>query len=326
MIIDPESMGETSTGNRVIAGDDSDNVGHGEDGGRREGQRGAIFFEYPELRTMYPDRYDFVRMFSPNRKGHYQNRQNKYKLKILNAVSGVLARALRGGERVVGIGKGTAWYPAEILLGNGILTMLYNVYAIVCTDERILLVNTDYRMTRPTHYLFQMAYGDLTGVKRGRIFGSLVISRRTGRRRVFTGVRHYLAKELEQTIRERLAVVKPIPHKQGSFDHLCPSCFHVLDKGLKDCPYCRASFKRPRAAVLRSILLPGWGDIYLGHRVLGILELCGSIVIWVLAISMFLHGAEGNLILPLVIILLYYVIDGLLTHHMAKKGYMLASA
>jgi len=70
-------------------------------------------------------------------------------------------------ERVLRIGSGTAYYPAEIFFGNGSLTMLYNRYAILGTNQRALLIDIDHRMKRPTHYLFQVPYHNLKKVARG---------------------------------------------------------------------------------------------------------------------------------------------------------------
>jgi hypothetical protein len=66
------------------------------------------------------------------------------------------------------------------------------------------------------------------------------------------------------------------------------------------------------------------GDLYLGHRFLGVLEMLGSVIVWIVVITSVLQGGIENLIIALIIMVLYNGLDGLLTYHMAKKGYMLA--
>ena len=77
-------------------------------------------------------------------------------------------------------------------------------------------------------------------------------------------------------------------------------------------------------AFLRSLLLPGLGDIYLGHKLLGVLELLGSMLVWAVVIFSVLGGSQESLIVALFLLVFYNGFDSLLTRHMAKKGYMLA--
>lgn len=64
--------------------------------------------------------------------------------------------------------------------------------------------------------------------------------------------------------------------------------------------------------------------MYLGHRVLGALEMTGSIFVWMVVISSLLAGGPENFVVAAVLLLPYNGLDGLLTYHMALKGYMLA--
>jgi len=287
-------------------------------------QREAILAVYPELRNLPSEKYALGEILAPNRKGNYKSRKNKFKIKVLRSVDYLLGRMLKDGERVVRVGKGTAYYGAEIFLGNGFLTMLYNTYAIVCTNQRVLLININYRMRRPTHYLFQIGYETVKKVKRGFLSSSLIIYPMKGRRRVFTYVKRYLAKELQQAIIERKDSVAAGDHGTTYIENLCPSCFGPVEKGFITCPHCCAHFKEPKKAFLRSLLLPGWGDMYLGHRALGFLELMGSALVWTVVVSSVLAGPAESLVGAFVILMFYNGTDSLLTRHMANKGYMLA--
>jgi len=237
------------------------------------------------------------------------------------AVSEVMDKLLNQGEMVMRVGKGIAYYPTEILLGNGWLTMMYNHYAIIATDRRLIFININSRVQRTTHYLFQMLYADIKKIKRG-VLGNLVFQRVKSKRRVFTGVKRFFSKELKDFIMEKkdLAVSEP----SEVLESICPSCYIPLEKGLQICPSCRAAFKKPANASLRSLLLPGLGDLYLGHRALGSLELMGSLVIWAYALLSILSGQHEALFVAVFVLLLFNGVDALLTYHMAKKGYMLA--
>ena len=280
-----------------------------------------ILATYPKLREIPSSRVALREILAPNKKGSYKTRRNTLKVKILMAVSQVLDRALRDGERVFRIGKGTAYYPAELLFGNGWLTMMYNNYAILATDQRILCININSRMKRTTHYIFQILYGDIKKIKRG-LLGTLSFVRKSSKRRVFTNVSRLISGDLRDFIRERADSLPDKPEKV--FENICPACFAPLEKGLLSCPACKARFKEPRKASLRSLLLPGLGDMYLGHRALGALELGGSVLVWTYVVMLILSGQREGLFVALFLLIFYNGMDGMLTLFMAKKGYMLA--
>ncbi len=282
----------------------------------------GVFRDFPELQGISPEKVAFEEIFSPATRGGYRNRKNKFKVKILMAVSEVLDKIIKEGERVMRIGKGTAYYPAELLFGNGWLTMMYNHYAILATDQRILLINVNSRMKGTTHYLFQVLYEDIRKVKRGILFGSMVLDRIRSKRRVLTQVKRYISKELKDFITDRKEYVKGEP--EAVLECICPSCFIPLEKGLTECPSCEAAFKTPKNATLRSLLLPGLGDFYLGHRALGAAELMGSLMVWTYALLLVYHGQKDGLFVAVLVLLFYNCTDAVVTYFMAKKGYMLA--
>jgi predicted Zn finger-like uncharacterized protein len=296
-----------------------------EPGPLHSGIEAGIFTEYPDLRTLPWANFDLNQILTENNKGGYKSRKNLFKVKILKSVSGILPRLLHDGEQVVRVAKGTANYPIEVLLGNGLLTMIYNHYAIICTSMRLLFINIDRRMKKPTHYLFQMSYHELKKVRRGSILGSMTFIRNKGKKRVFSGMKRAFSKEIKSYISEKL-LASPTANPAHDGEDLCPACFTALGKGLLGCPACKTPYKEPKKALVRSLILPGLGDIYLGHRALGVLELIGSLFVWLIVITSLLAGGEGSLEIAIFLLVIYNGLDGLLTFHMAKKGYMLAVA
>lgn len=198
--------------------------------------------------------------------------------------------------------------------------MLYNRYAILGTDQRALLINIDHRMKRTTNYLFQAPYANLKKAVLSPMFGRLTLKMKKGKNRTLTGIKRAVAKELSLFFRERMEDSQGTASTVDVLENLCPSCFASLGLGLTKCSRCEQEFKAPKKAMFRSLLLPGLGDLYLGHRLLGILEIMGSVLVWGIVILNFLEGKYAILAL----LVLVNGTDAFLTYHMAKKGYMLA--
>ena len=90
------------------------------------------------------------------------------------------------------------------------------------------------------------------------------------------------------------------------------------------CPHCSIPFKKPGTAFLKSLIVPGWGDMYLGHRLIGAFEMMGTLLVWLVVISLLVSGAGEDLAVAAAVFIFYNLMDGLLTYHMAGKGYMAA--
>jgi len=277
---------------------------------------------FPELENIPADRFDLASIFIADKKGRYNSRKNKFKLKILAAVGDTVDRMLEDGETVRHIAWGTAYYPLEILFGNGWLTTLYNRYALVATDRRLLMVHTDHRLKKTGHYRFQMRYGEIRKVGRGLFRTSLALTRKKGKNRVFTALKPYLSKEIHEYISTRIDPGQALPQEAETGENLCPACNAALPQKLTACSRCSTGFKTVKRAVLRSLFLPGWGDIYLGHRMLGIVELLGSLLVWSVVLQLLAAGNEG-LVLGLLLLCIYNGFDAVLTWSMARKGYIL---
>ena len=283
----------------------------------------VIAADFPEITAFAPEKYDLDHLLLVNKKGSYKTRLNKLKLKLLGAVQKTVDRLLDRDEQVMHIAAATAYYPAELIFGNGWMTILYNRYIIVATNKRLVAVNTNYKMNRPTHYLFQFPYNEIKKISRGLFGTSLTLTRKKGKRRTFTTISRALSAELKTFIESRIDPAAELEADAQSRDNLCPACFAPLAGQLSSCPKCHAVFKSPGKAALRSLLLPGWGDIYLGHRFLGFMELLGSLSIWVFCTILLLSSDPAALSIGLAILLVYNGMDCLLSLHMGRKGYIL---
>ena len=283
-----------------------------------------IFEAYPDLRSLNLERFDLAAIFTPTKKGAYRSGRNKFKARILKAVFEKANKILTDGEKVFRIGKGTAHYPVELFIGNGYLTMLYNQYAILCTDRRLLFININSRVTRTTHYVFQIVYEDIKSVKKGFLMGHFIINRHRGKRRVYTAVKRFLLNDIKDFVEQKLSGTAENPAEQQALEKLCPACFIPLAENLSQCPHCSIPFKKPGTAFLKSLIVPGWGDMYLGHRLIGAFEMMGTLLVWLVVISLLASGAGEDLAVAAAVFIFYNLMDGLLTYHMAGKGYMAA--
>ncbi len=285
-----------------------------------QGQSNAIELELPEAAGFAPQHYALDQLLRPNKKGRYKTRLNKLKLKLLGAVQARLDALLEQDEQVLHVAAATAYYPVELFFGNGLLTTLYNRYVVVGTNRRLVAVNTNYRMTKPTHYLFQFPYHTIKKISRGLFGTSLALTRKKGKRRTFISIKRALSAEMKKFISANIDPSLSLDDTAFPPENLCPGCYNALPGKVSFCPKCRTQFKKPRKAALCSLLLPGLGDIYLGHRFLGGLELLGSLFVWGVAASLFL---SNQLVMAIVLLLIYNGFDSLLTLHMAKKGHSL---
>jgi len=291
-----------------------------------DGQRTMyeIFEAYPDLRSLNLERFDLAAIFTPTKRGAYKSGRNKFKARILKSVLEKANKILVDGEKVSRIGKGTAYYPVELFIGNGYLTMLYNQYAILCSDRRLLFININSRVTRTTHYVFQIVYEDIKSIKKGFLMGHFIINRHRGKRRVYTAVKRFLLNDIKDFVEQKLSGMSENSTEQHALEKLCPACFIPLAENLSQCPHCSIPFKKPKTAFLKSLIVPGWGDIYLGHRLLGTFEMMGTVIVWLVVISLLVSGIGENLAVAAAVFLFYNLMDGILTYHMAGKGYMAA--
>lgn len=183
----------------------------------------ALLEDYPDLQVLASPQLDYGEIFKPKKNGRYKSGLNKYKLKVLNSIQGILAKVLNEEERVMRIGSGTAYYPAELFLGNGYLTMMYNCYAIIGTNQRALLINIDNRKKRPTHYLFQLPYHNLKKVALSSLFGRLTFKMMKGKKRILMGIKRAAARELYLFFKEskrKLSDAKHTPIIQDTDEYV----------------------------------------------------------------------------------------------------------
>lgn len=255
---------------------------------------------------------DFESTF-PKLTGLGVRKRNRKKVELLHKLHPMLDRILVDGERVQFVGQGIVNLSWELIF-MGIWAQLINKTALVLTDRRLLLFHLS--GDEPESYVNQIPRASIKKVS--GLF-SLHIKLARGAVSV-SGVVGADKKSLKQLVSKN-------PQARGGKEFLCSSCFEVHRAHTESCGHCGAEFKSPRTAALRSLLLPGLGDLYLGHRWLAVIEMVGAAFVWFLVILLLIGGPEAGDLLPRLLLagfLLVFtnVLDAALTLAQGRKGLM----
>lgn len=273
-----------------------------------------------------PAPYDYGLLFKAD--GFFARRRSRTRFKLLQGIDARLRRILRPAERVYFLTSGTTVTVAEHFF-VGWAAHYINLRALVFTTERVLLLQIDGRK-RAHGLVSQLPYANVQQVK-ATWNGYCQIKLVDGTAYNFLSVpkadRKYLAEFLGDIVKANAAAASPAA---GGLEHLCPHCFVPVPAHPPGCPACNGRFKSPRQAALRSLLFPGLGDWYLGHRGFAVLELLGSGLMWfALVIAPLIGPPDPELGAPNagywvtvgLFIALAHGIDAVMTRHFALKGH-----
>jgi len=276
-----------------------------------------------------PSPYEFPLLFKAD--GWLDRRRSKNRFTLLRAVDAKLRKILHEGERVYFATSGTTANMAEQHFAGAAIAQALNRRALVFTTERVLLLQIDSRK-RPRELVSQVAYTAIAEVKATWTgYCQLKLSEKT--KLNFVGVpkadRKHLAAFLTDVV--KAAVTTPTT-KGNALQHLCPHCYVPVPGHPEACPHCQGRFKLARIAMLRSLLFPGLGDFYLGHRMFAAVEIFGAIMFWYVLVIAPLIGAPdengevrgtdaASWTTAAVMLVLLHAIDAVMTRHFALKGH-----
>lgn len=256
----------------------------------------------------------FEEMFPDVRGGRVKRRDRK-RAEMLRMAEPVLQRALNPLEVVRfatnGVRQLTWW-----LLTAGSMNPFANRTTLVLTDRRVLLIHTDSKQ-RPRLFANQLPLERIRATS-GR--NSYIFIRSGREQLMFHGVKRSEARQLK-------GLLESTATKKGGWQNLCPRCFTATDDAPPSCAKCGEVFKSPKKAALRSLLLPGLGDFYLGYRKYAMLEIVGATLLWALFFSTLVpavmaRGIEGAVVAAPLLGLLaaIHIGDALLTRAKAQTG------
>ena len=269
--------------------------------------------------------YEYATLFKAE--GFFGRQRAKARFKLLKAIDVKLRHMLEPGEKVFYLTTGTTTTAGERFF-VGWLSYYWNMRALVFTARRVLLLQIGVRQ-RPLELVSQLPYASITSVKstwNGMCAIKLLNRKTLNFQSVPKADRAFLIEFLADIVQLTNA---PFEHKRG-IEHLCPHCFTFVPEYPAACPKCDGLFKSARKAGLLSLLFPGVGGWYLGHRWTALFEMIVTGVLWYLLVFAPLLGFGTPDQVPLgteywvtvgVVLLLTHLIDGITTHHFARKGH-----
>ena len=234
--------------------------------------------------------YRFDQIFSAQ--GFGAKRLERNRLKLMKEIDPLVQRLLADGERVQFVTWGMDYTFLEQFI-MGIWALLINRRALVLTDRRILILQIDTRR-RALDLKAQLRYQAIEKITKGT-FGYIAFTLRNRKKLVFSGVPGKDRKAIKAFVDEKLTLTRADAPVLG-VENLCPRC-GVRVRGFPErCNQCPQAFKSGKRAGWLSLVFPGLGDLYLGHRWLGLLEICGAALAWLVILIPFAFAAytEGT--------------------------------
>lgn len=270
--------------------------------------------------------YRFDQIFRA--KGFGAKRLDKHRLKLMKAIDPQLKRILRDGEKVQLVSWGVEYSFVERLF-MGIWAHLINRRALVFTDRRILLLQINSRR-KMLDLKMQLRFQAIDRFAK-RTFGYIGLILRNRRTLNLTGIPRKDRKLIKAFIAEKIVATRADAPGLG-IDNLCPRCGLKVMGYPERCNQCTQLFKSPSKAGWLSLLFPGLGDLYLGHRGLGIMEVLGAFAAWTavaLPLAISTHAESGSWVEPAGVaggvFLIVHGVDCWITRRVAQKGIYPAS-
>lgn len=268
--------------------------------------------------------YRFDQIFAA--RGFGARRLEKRRLKLMQQLDERVRSFLADGESVEFVSWGVEYSFLESYF-MGIWAHLLNRRAVILTDRRILLIQISAR-NKVLQLKSQIRYTAIARFARATL-GYLGIVTRDKKTHYLMGVPRKDRKALRQRIAARMEAVRSQAPVSGR-ENLCPHCGQRVI-GLPDrCSRCAKGFKSGAKAGWLSLVFPGLGDLYLGHRLLGLVEITGALLGWCLVVLPFvLPGEKGQpieggvtalVLLAVAAFVVMHGTDAWVTRRMGLKG------
>ena len=266
--------------------------------------------------------YDFENIFKLDSFG--ERRLSKRKLKILKAIDPTVRKMLKDGENVYYMTDGIRTSSLENLF-IGWVAYYYNYMAFVFTSERVILIHLKSKRKKGA-YVGEIKYTDIESIH-SSFLGNFTLKFHNNKNVLFRKVprkdRKFLKEFLNPILGQAESNADTAIH---GIRNLCPRCFAHITDYPSLCPNCSCKLKSPVIAGCLSLILPGMGDIYLGSKILGIMELAIMITIWAGFILGIIkeYPMGSNIYESLIPIMIFMFIvhgtDALKSRYLARKG------
>jgi hypothetical protein len=245
---------------------------------------------------------------------------SKRKFKLLKEINKQVLSMLKDDEKVHFITTGIEISNIEAFLVGALWLHYINRRALIFTEKRILLLQIDSK-NKPRQLKSQLKYSAIKKISGS--LGSCKIKLENGKSLTFSNVQKKDVKFVKNLMEDFKREAVPTPTDAKGKENLCPYCYTPVEGIPESCPKCFKPFKSPSKAVRLSLMFPGLGDLYLGHRALGIFELVAAIFIWLIILvptAREMYEITELIITIVVVYVLMHGVDALGTWFMAKKG------
>ena len=266
------------------------------------------------------DAYDWPRLF-PKPEGFGAASDIKRRVKMLAPIESRIETLLYPGEQIQFVTRGmlNRWVEQYLL---GLWSHLINQTVFLFTNYRVILINANRRGVAKV-MMWQIPYDRIEKYGAGTWSGSVGFKLSDRKSYKFAFVPRVDRKRLKAFVREHLDTVREtdlvFPSHTGR-DPLCPTCATPTPPKSPRCEECAEEFLNPRTPALLSLILPGLGDIYLGHFVMAVFEFSA----WALIILrlLFLIDQRGASAIPiaLTVLVVTHAVDALITWRVASNG------
>ncbi len=274
--------------------------------------------------------YDYATLFEG--KGWFARRRAKARFKLLQKLDAKLTRVLHPEERVYFVSVGSLSSSVEQFFA-GWAAYCINLRALIFTTERVILMQVGGNK-KPRELVSELSYTSIREVK-ATWSGFCEVVLANGKKHRFSGMPKVDRKFLRDFLKDVVAgggKAGSLGRKSDGLVHLCPHCFTGVPAWPVSCGDCGGGIKSARTAALLSLVFPGLGDCYLGHRGLAVMEMVGTGFLWLVFVVLPLLGVapEGEAEAPIddahwivtaVILGATHLIDSAVTHCFARKGH-----
>jgi hypothetical protein len=265
------------------------------------------------------DAYAWDKLF-PKTEGLGAAGDIRRRVRMLASVEGRIGTLLYPGERIEFVTRGVLNSFVEQYF-MGIWSVIINRTLFLFTNYRVILLNADGK-GRARAMMWQIPYHGMHKYGAGAMAGSVRFKVDGGDFR-FAGVPRADRKRLKLLVGEKLEQARTegldFPSHRGR-DPLCTRCATPLPPKSPGCPECGERFINPIRPALMSLVIPGLGDLYLGHRMMAVLELIGFAFVLLIAASIAGAGDPVDIVVALLLIIIANGYDAAVTLHVARKG------
>ncbi len=265
--------------------------------------------------------YRFDQIFSAQ--GFGAKRLERNRLKLMKEIDPHVQGLLVDGEKVRFVSWGVEYSFVEQYF-MGVWAHLINRRALVFTDRRILILQISSRR-KVLDLKAQIRFEAIEGFA-NRTFGYIGLVLRNKKNVYITGMPRKDRKAVKALISEKL-LVKSVNAMALGVENLCPNCGNKVVGFPDRCNHCAKAFKSARKAGWLSLVFPGLGDLYLGHRALGTIEIIGGLIAWfglALPFSVAAVTKNGEWMVPAIVaggvFVFVHGVDCLITRRVGFKG------